>query len=96
MAVTQVTSAPDLGSYQTVAAALDLDNRPPAGLILHAASVTETGEVQIIDIYESREALEAFGSERLFPAAAAVGMSETLMASGPPTVYDAVDLTVPR
>jgi hypothetical protein len=36
MAVTQVTTAPDLGSYQQISDALNLADNPPAGLILQA------------------------------------------------------------
>ena len=40
---------------------------PPAGGISHAV-IVDGGQVQIFDIWESQEALEAFNRDRLVPA----------------------------
>ncbi|HET7311247.1 MAG TPA: hypothetical protein VFJ17_07965 [Mycobacteriales bacterium] len=94
MAVAQVSSAPSRELYDAVTKQLDLDGQRPEGMLIHAASELPSGEVQIIDVYESREALEAFAKSRLFPAFAAAGVEDVAMRGGRPVAYEAFDLIV--
>lgn len=47
---------------------MDIEHDPPAGMIIHTASELPTGGVRVIDVWESREALETFQRDRLMPA----------------------------
>lgn len=40
----------------------------PAGLIVHTATEVEGGQIRIIDVWESREATDAFGERMITPA----------------------------
>jgi hypothetical protein len=91
MAVTQVSSAPSREVYDAVAKLLDLDGSPPTGLIVHAASELPSGEVQIVDVYDSEEALRTFAESRLFPAFVKAGVEEIAMRNNRPVAYEAFD-----
>jgi hypothetical protein len=56
--------------YERVAAGLS--EPPPPGLILHLAGPTDEG-FRIIDIWENKQAWQAFRADRLQPAVAALG-----------------------
>lgn len=94
MPVAQVSTAPSREHYDAVLKHLDLDAQRPAGLILHAASELPSGEIQMIDVYDSREALQSFAESRLFPAFAEAGVAELAMSAAPPVAYDTFDLIV--
>ena len=70
---------------------IDLDGQTPTGLICHAVAETPSGEVVIVDVWESVEASAQFARDRVFPAFAATG-NEELMAQGPPQAYETFDL----
>jgi hypothetical protein len=91
MAIIQVTTAPSRAQYEQVVTAVDLSNRP-AGLILHAAAELPSGEVQIVDVYESMEAAVAFRDNRLLPAFNEVGVLEMVQASPQPAPLAIFDL----
>ena len=89
MPVVQVSNAPSREMYELVVSHLgDLNADRPAGLILHAASETAGGEVQIVDVYESHVQLEAFRDGRLFPAFQAAGVMPMVAGNAPPTPYE--------
>jgi hypothetical protein len=90
MAIIQVTTAPSRAQYEQVVKAVDLSDRP-AGLILHAAAQLPTGEVQIVDVYDSIEAAVAFRDSRLFPAFKEVGVFEMVQASPQPAPLEIFD-----
>lgn len=92
MPVAQVSTAPSREQYEQVAKVLDLAGRRPEGLILHAASELPSGEVQIVDVYESHAAMKAFAESRLFPAFAAAGLNDVAMADGRPVAYETFEL----
>jgi hypothetical protein len=92
MAVIQVSSAPSREQYESVSKRLDLESDKPAGLILHGASELPSGEIQIVDVWESRDALQAFAQQRLFPAFADAEMMGTVQDNEPPTPYDVIEL----
>lgn len=55
-------------NYDSVAARLNVENDPPAGLILHAAGFTGKGLFRIADAWESEGAWESFRDGRLAEA----------------------------
>ena len=80
--------------YDAVAAKLNVDADPPAGLIVHTAGFTSTGTFRIFDVWETKEDWERFRAQRLDPALQEV-MGD--MPEGGPTVsedtYDLHDVT---
>ena len=91
MPVLQVSQAATRAQYEKVAQVVNLDDQPPAGLICHAVAETPSGEVVIVDVWESAEASAEFARDRVFPAFAATGNDE-LMAQGPPPAYETFHL----
>jgi hypothetical protein len=79
----------DTTNYDEITRRIGPEDDPPAGLIVHTAGTTEDGRFRISDVWETREAWEAFRDELLMPAVEAV-MSELppdrRAASGPPAV----------
>jgi hypothetical protein len=53
--------------YDGVQAEMDVVSNPPEGLLFHWAGEVD-GKWTITDVWESREAYDAFREERLFPA----------------------------
>lgn len=92
MPVVQVAYAPSRENYEKVAALVRLADDRPNGLILHTAHELPDGRVQIVDVYDSSEALHAVGEERVIPAFASAGVLELAMAEGRPTAYEAFDV----
>jgi hypothetical protein len=89
MAVVQVSQAPSRGQYERVARIVNLDGARPEGLVLHIATDLPTGEVQIIDVYETAEQLAAVGEQRVMPAFAQAGVLEQVMAGPRPVAHEA-------
>ena len=88
MPVVQVSQAANRAQYEQIAKIVDvMGNRPP-GLLLHAASELPDGGVQIVDVFDSAEALEAFGQQRIFPAFAEAGILADMKARPQPTGYE--------
>jgi hypothetical protein len=58
--------------YEAMNAEMDVENRPPEGLIFHAAGPIKDGW-GVLDFWESRAQFDAFQESRLGPAAAAIG-----------------------
>jgi hypothetical protein len=88
MPVVQVSHAPNRAAYDSVVGQLNLDAEPAAGLILHAASETEDGRIQIVDVYESLDALQGFAQTRLFPAFEATGVMDQVRQQEPPVPHE--------
>jgi hypothetical protein len=77
--------------YESVAGSLDLESNRPPGLILHAASETENGEVELVDVWESAAHMEAFEQQRLFPAFEAAGILKTVRDQPRPVAREPFD-----
>jgi hypothetical protein len=71
MALLQVSTAPSRSDYDRVVALLGDD--PVPGRLLHAAAQRPDGTVQIVDVFASQEALDAFG-QQIIPALGQAGM----------------------
>jgi hypothetical protein len=63
------------GDYEALIQALEVGSTPPEGALLHLAGPHPDGGWLILDVWESVEAFESFASERLLPAARALGIS---------------------
>jgi hypothetical protein len=85
---TVVGHAPSRAAYDSVLEVLGSD-RPP-GRLLHAAAELPSGDIQIVDVWESSEASDAFG-EVIRPAFAEVGLLDQMLAAGPPLAYETFD-----
>ncbi len=93
MSVVQISNAPSRADYDKVAREVNLEADVPAGLICHAAAQTASGEILIVDVWQSTQALQAFGEQRIFPAFRATG-NESLMAGEPPQQHEAFELVL--
>ena len=83
-----------LPGYDDVASLLRIRARPPAGMLVHTAGVTEGGGFRVFDVWETREHVEAFYEDFLMPAARVL----TGTTPPPPTtteVYELHDLIRP-
>jgi hypothetical protein len=77
---------PGTDFYDAVTAAMDLENRPPDGLIFHWAGEVD-GQWTISDVWESRSQFDHFQQERLLPAIQQV--AGAAVSNGPqPTVSE--------
>ncbi len=71
-----------LEMYQAVQEKAGVEADPPAGLIIHTAGTVD-GELQIVDVWETQDAADRFGTERLMPAIKDVAGDQA--PAGPPT-----------
>jgi heme-degrading monooxygenase HmoA len=84
MPVVQVASAPSRAEYEAVTHLVALEDDRPSGLLVHAASERSDGTVEIVDVWESQEQMNAFAETRLHPAFHQAGITAHL--DGPPPV----------
>lgn len=93
MAVVQITRAPGRDAYEAVNAALREDGGParPDGLTIHTASETESGEVLIVDVWESAEAREVF-ADRITKVFESLGLGDMMASAPPPELYEPFDV----
>ncbi|MDB5460051.1 MAG: hypothetical protein JWO72_1792 [Caulobacteraceae bacterium] len=54
--------------YDDLRADIDWEHRKPPGAVFHATGVDAAGELHVADVWESKEALDAFIAARLTPA----------------------------
>jgi hypothetical protein len=83
-----------LEMYRAVNQEAGLEGDPPAGLIIHTAGEVDGG-LQIIDVWESEEAAERFGNERLIPAIRAIAGDRAPAGMPEPTLYELQNLVKP-
>jgi hypothetical protein len=62
----------DWATYEKIVTEVGAETDPPAGLIVHTAAPTANG-IRILDVWESRDAQQAFSTDRLTPARQRVG-----------------------
>ncbi|MDQ3837394.1 MAG: hypothetical protein M3270_10765 [Thermoproteota archaeon] len=53
--------------YENGRKELNWEVNPPSGLIFHVASFDESGNLRIVDIWQSEEQLNNFANDRLTP-----------------------------
>jgi hypothetical protein len=73
MPIIAVSVAPSRDQYDAVSGNIDLDHRP-AGWLLHAASELPDGSVQIVDMFDSQESMDAVGAQLVMPSFAKAGV----------------------
>ncbi len=75
MAIAVVIDAPGQSQegYDAIAALVDFEREPAAGLILHAAGPIEGGW-RVIDVWESEQDADRFVQDRLRPALEQAGV----------------------
>ncbi|HTY72676.1 MAG TPA: hypothetical protein VMI11_09670 [Actinomycetes bacterium] len=89
MAFVQVSEAPSRAAYDSVLVALGGER--PAGRLIHAAAQLPDGRIQIVDVWESRTAIEEF-TPVIMKAFADAGVMEQAMVGGPPIPYETFEL----
>jgi hypothetical protein len=72
MAIVQITRPEGITEEMYDAVNERMGGEMPAGMLLHAAGRDESGTFEIVDVWESRDAMRRFEDERLRPAIAAV------------------------
>lgn len=78
--------------YDQMVAQLGVEGTPPSGAGFHLAAVGDDGKVKIVELWDSREAAEAWG-EKVLAARTAAGFG----AGSPPAVeYLAVHNVIRR
>jgi heme-degrading monooxygenase HmoA len=82
MAFVVIASPPSRELYEQVSAHVRAAGDPSPGLIVHTASEVD-GAVRVVDVWESKEAAEAFERDLLMPAFAAAGVKPEQMAEQP-------------
>ena len=56
------------GMYETLRKEVRWETQHPDGLIMHAAGFDESGDIHVVDIWESKEKMDGFFGSRLIPA----------------------------
>ena len=76
MAVAMYMHWPGITSdqYDAIMAKLGLDANPPAGGVLHMATVTGEG-VEVCDIWQTEQAFNSFLEHRMLPVVSELGLS---------------------
>lgn len=74
-----IMNPPSRETYERVSPVLDLEGKPPPGLLVHAALETEDA-MTVVNVWESRETAE-FERTRLLPALESAGVDTQ---AGPP------------
>ena len=90
MALVVIAHPPSRDAYEKVMEKLGNPDDPPAGLIVHTASEFD-GRVRVVDVWESRQAYEAFERDRLMPAFAAAGITPEMQAQARPEHCETFD-----
>lgn len=92
MAIIAITEAPaTVDQYNEVNAVMGVEDDPPAGLLMHAAADMGGGQIKIVDVWEARQAAEAFYQGRLAEAVAQVTGS-TSPPESPPEIRELTNL----
>ena len=69
MAILAIFTGPGVTKdhYETLRRELGWERQHPTGGIFHAASFDDAGDAHVVDVWESREALDAFVGGQLAP-----------------------------
>ena len=75
MAVAMYMHWPGLTSdqYDAIMAKLGMDANPPAGGVLHMATVTDDG-VEVVEVWQTEQAFNGFLQQRLLPVVSELGI----------------------
>jgi hypothetical protein len=95
MTFISIADAPSRSTYESVATRLGLAQNPPAGLVMHTAGELDSGQVRIVDIWESERAMRSFSRKRLWPALEAAGIVHTRV-TGRREALESFEYVAPR
>jgi len=99
MAIVIIGHAPNRAMYDAVTAAMEetLGGELVAqdGLIVHTASELADGSIQIVDVWATAAAAEAFEQNLLLPAFVTVGVPQELLDASPAERTETFELTTP-
>ena len=62
--------------YDQLAGTVAPGGKAPAGCLFHIAAQLPGGGLQVIDVWESREALDRFNEQQIMPTAQRLGMAQ--------------------
>ncbi len=91
MGYLHISLAPTKELYAQVRSQVDMDGLQGDGLLLHAVSELETGEVRIVDLYADQESLDR-GQARMFATFAALGLGPDPHAGPKPEISETFEL----
>lgn len=99
MAIVIIGHAPNRAMYDAVTAAMEeaIGGELVAqdGLIVHTASELADGRVQIVDVWASTAAAEAFEHNLLLPAFAKAGVPQEILDASPAERSETFEVTTP-
>jgi uncharacterized protein YeaC (DUF1315 family) len=95
MTILVLSSAPSKQVYEELAKTINTSSDMPDGLILHAATESEDGSVQVVDVWESREEADQYERERVAPAVALVELSNGPIQLPPAKYVEPFDVILP-
>ena len=84
MAVVVITVPPGIDEGMYDAVNVKLGDEMPDGLLVHSSGRNDDGELQIVDVWESREAHDRFAEGRLWDAIKAVARERGMNAEEAP------------
>ncbi|MBV8489480.1 MAG: hypothetical protein JO199_03045 [Candidatus Eremiobacteraeota bacterium] len=82
-----------LKEYDRVNAIMHAVAEPPHGLIFHWSAKTSSGDLRVVDVWESQEAFDRFMAEKLGPALAEVTLPAPVVEAL--EVYNTIEGRVP-
>jgi hypothetical protein len=91
MSFLHISLAPDKELYSKVRSQVDMDGLQGDGLLLHAVSELDTGEVRIVDLYADQESLDR-GQARMFATFAALGVVPDPQSGPQPEISETFEL----
>lgn len=91
MGFVHISLAPSRELYAKVRGQVDLTELQQDGLLLHAASELDTGEVRIVDIYADQTALDQ-GRARMLATFASLGVGPAVQAGPQPEISETFEL----
>jgi hypothetical protein len=62
--------------YDRLAGEVTPDGKLPAGCLTHVSAPLPSGGWQVVDVWESREAMDRFTTEKIMPAAQRLGIPQ--------------------
>ena len=82
MAILMQMQAPEWTKeqYEQLAQAVAPGGKAPAGCLFHVSAPLQGGGVQVIDVWESQEAMQRFTEQQVMPAAQRLGMAQPAQA----------------
>jgi len=91
MGFVHISLAPSKELYASVRSQVDMDAMRGEGLLVHAASELDSGEVRIVDLYADQESLDR-GEARMLATFASLGVGPSVHANPQPEISETFEL----